>query len=150
MPPEQQGGAAQEARVRSQLTREGYEQPYGSTDSEIRQRLGITGRCADFVGYRLQDGKWLISESKGSDMDTAYYQLTNTMEGLLAKEPTARGKVDLHIYTSPPNYERLTQDARGLGGNQLRDGFLGNYDTRQVWHYTEIDGVRVRVYKEQG
>jgi hypothetical protein len=105
-------GEAQEKSVRARLTNQGYEGPYGSTDAQIKKRLGIKGRCADFVGYHPKEGKWLICESKGGDMDTAYEQLKNTMNGLLAKEPASNGKTDLRIYTSPHNYQKLTQEPR--------------------------------------
>ncbi len=83
-------------------------------------------------------------------MDAAYYQLKNTMKVLLAKEPTSRGKTALQIYTNHENYKRLIEDERGLGGSRLRDGLLGYFDESRSWHYTEIQGVRIQVVREQG
>jgi len=140
----------QEEAVRRKLIAQGYTQPYGSSDEEIRRNLGIKGKCADFVDYNPELDRWLVGESKGSNVDRAYYQLVNTIEGLLAKEPGARGKIDLYIYLDPQNYETLTTDVRGLSGNELRGGFLGNYDEHEVWHFAEIEGQRIRVIKEQG
>lgn len=150
MPPDgQQQGEAQEARVRSRLMAEGYHQPYGVSDDEIRRNLGIKGKCADFVGYDPERRRWIVGESKGSDMDDAYYQLKNTMKGLLAKEPEAKGKIDLRIYTSLENYDAMVKRKAGLGGNRLRNGYLGYFDEKRKWHYVEIEEVKVRVVKEQ-
>lgn len=150
MPDDQTMGEAQEASVRARLLNEGYTQPYGASDDQIRKGLRIRGKCADFVGYHTQQGRWLIAESKGSNMDAAYYQLMNTMKGLLAKEPTSKGKTDLQIYTSHDNYKRLIEDERGLSGSRLRDGLLGYFDESKIWHYAEIQGVRIQVVWEQG
>jgi hypothetical protein len=147
--PSRRSGEEQEARVRSRLSEQGYEQPYGTSDAEIRQTLGISGKCADFVGYDLKRRRWLIAESKGGDIDSAYYQLKNTMQGLLLAEPEARGKTDLHIYTSPENYDVMQNKETGLGGNRLRNSYLGYFDEKRKWHYVEIEGARVRVVKEQ-
>lgn len=133
--------------MRILLSGQGYTQPYGTSDVEIRQQLGITGKCADFVGYHPELARWRIAESKGSDMDAAYYQLINTAAGLIARVSRAGGKIDLRIYTSPQNYFRMLKNPRGLSGNRLRNGFLGNYVNDQVWRYAEIKGVRISVDK---
>src|SRR5712692_5165517 len=76
----------QEEQVRAALARQ-YTQPYGATDNAIRNALGMRGPTADFVGHNAQTGRWLIAESKGSDLWKAYEQLQNTAKGLLTKQP---------------------------------------------------------------
>lgn len=111
MPPDsQKQGEAQEASVRARLSSQGYTQPYGLSDDEIRKGLGMRGKCADFLGYHPQLDEWLIPESKGSDMDAAYEQLNNTMKGLLAKQSVARGKIVLQVHISSQNYTFLSRD----------------------------------------
>ncbi len=69
MPPdEQQLGQAQEDRVRSRLASQGYTQPFGISDNEIRLNLDFAGKCADFVGYNHHVDKWLVAESKGNNI----------------------------------------------------------------------------------
>jgi len=95
--------ATQEARMRSWLVSLGYQQPYGTTDAEIRRRLGITGKCADFVGYHPEQGRWLVAESKGGDIEAAYLQIANTLQGLLARETAAVGNTELQISSAHNN-----------------------------------------------
>jgi hypothetical protein len=151
VPPDTQAeGKAQEDRVRSRLVAEGYEQPYGITDEEIRRNLSIKGKCADFIGYNPQTGWWLIAESKGSDLEKAEKQLTNTLNGLLIKESRATGKITLQIHIKGDQFSKL--HSLGLSGYRLRDEdqFLGSYDDYKVWHNSEIDGIRVMAVKESG
>jgi len=106
--------ATQEARMRRWLISQGYQKSYGTTDAEIRRRLGITGKCADFVGYHPEQGNWLIAESKGGDNEAAYLQIANTLRGLLTRETTAVGNTELQIFISAQQYERLSLS--GLSG----------------------------------
>src|SRR5215203_3988123 len=98
--------ATQEARMRSWLVSLGYQQPYGTTDAEIRRNLGISGKCADFVGYHSGRGMWLIAESKGGNIYGIEAQLENTLRGLLHIEPEAMEGIELRLYTSTRQYAR--------------------------------------------
>jgi hypothetical protein len=139
--------ATQEARMRRWLVSQGYQQSYGTTDAEIRRRLGISGKCADFVGYHPQQGNWLIAESKGGDIEAAYLQITNTLQGLLARESAAVGNTKLQIFISAQQYERLS--LHGLSGYFVRDGFLGNEDEQDVFHFILLDGERIQIKKAE-
>ena len=141
-----EGEATQEARMRRWLVSQGYHQPYGTTDAEIRRRLGITGKCADFVGYHPGRGMWLIAESKGGNIDLAEEQLTNTLHGLLFIEPEAIEAVELWIYMSQRQYEQLLQ--KRLSGYSLQEGFLGTMNEEEVFQLTLIEGIRIRVVGE--
>lgn len=149
-------GEEQEERVRSQLVAEGYEQPFGASDGEIRRNLGITGKCADFVGYHPQLDGWLVAESKGGDLEKAEAQLKNTLSGLLAKISDAVMITDLRVYIRAEQYDKLSNHlpaSLSLGGYYLRsnDSYLGNYDESNEWVYRELTGIRilaVRVSKQ--
>ena len=124
---QQTPGEEQEARVRSRLVAEGYEQLYGASDYEIRRNLGFRGKCADFVGYHPQLDRWLIAESKGSDLDAAEKQLQNTLLALVSKEPQAVGKISLQVHLRANQYNKLP--GVGLGGYRLNglDKYLGHF-----------------------
>ena len=111
--------------MRQLLVEQGYEQPYGATDEEIRQSLGVTGPCADFVGYNPQLDKWLIAESKGSDLWAAEIQIANTLMALHLRTPEVGSKLELSIYTNSSQYGRLNQEPHGTGGYYRQGDFLG-------------------------
>lgn len=139
-------GAAQEERIRRRLVSEGYKQRYGITDAEIRRKLGIRGKCADFVGFHPGRGTWLIAESKGGNLEVAEEQLANTLHSLLLIEPEAIEAVELRIYMSQRQYEHLLQ--KGIGGYSLQESFLGATDEQDVFHFTLIEGIKVLVVTE--
>ena len=141
-----EGEATQEARMRRWLVSQGYQQRYGTNDAEIRRNLGITGKCADFVGYHPGRGIWLIAESKGGNIGTAEKQLANTLQGLLLIEPEAIEAVELWIYMSQRQHGNLLQ--KGLSGYSLQEGFLGAVDELDVFQFILIEGIRVRVVVE--
>jgi hypothetical protein len=66
----------------------------------IRQNLGLAreAKCADFVGRH--GDKWMIAESKGSNLQKSAEQLRSTYHALVAKEPGARGHVSFEVYTN--------------------------------------------------
>ena len=137
-------GPLQEQIVRESLARN-YQQVYGTSDTEIRQGLGLQGKIADFVGYNSQQGRWLIAESKGSDMYKAVKQLQNTMQGVINKAGATTSNVDLRIYTSSSNMQRLVDSNLSLGGYRVREGFLGYINESGQWVWELINGVRVSV-----
>ncbi len=147
MPHQRSPGEAQEEKVRRSLAGQGYAQAFGASDSEIRKRLGITGKCADFVGYLPELDKWLIAESKGNHMQAAVEQIENTLHGLLTKESDATEKTELRIYTNYRQYQRMIEDPRGASGYRINDSFLG-YEPDNTFVYLEIKGVRVKVIQE--
>ena len=137
-------GSKQEQIMRQSLAGD-YQQVYGASDVEIRRGLGIQGKVADFVGYNSQQGRWLIAESKGSDMYKAVQQLQNTMQGVINKTGATASNVDLRIYTSSSNMQRLLGSDIGLGGYRVREGFLGYINESGQWVWELINGVRVSV-----
>ena len=74
-------------------------------------------------GYNNQQGRWLIAESKGSDLDQGWAQLENTMSALFAKTPTTAGSIDLRMYMKATQYENLL--AGRMLGWTVRNGILG-------------------------
>ncbi len=138
-------GEEQERHMRRLLVDQGYEQPYGTTDEEIRQNLVVTGPCADFVGYNSQTDRWVIAESKGSDLWSAEIQLANTLAALLAKRPAANQKVELHIYTNPSQYSRLIKEPHGSGGYYRQGEFLGYKQSGGTFYFSTILGYAVRI-----
>ncbi len=137
-------GSEQEQIVRQSLAND-YQQVYGASDAEIRQGLGIQGKVADFVGYNSQQGRWLVAESKGGDTYKAIQQLQNTMQGVINKTGATASTVDLRVYTSSSNMQRLLGSDVGLGGYRVRDGFLGYINESGQWVWQLISGVRVSV-----
>jgi hypothetical protein len=136
--------------MRRLLTDEGYEQPYGTTDEGIRHNLQVSGPCADFIGYNPQTDRWLIAESKGSDLWSAEIQIANTLRALLERESEARQKMEVRIYTNLSQYGRLTQEPHGTGGYYRQEEFLGFKPDGIDFHYVEILGYRVRVLEAIG
>ena len=145
-PDPRDNGEHQELSVRSQLEREGYEQPYGKTDAEIRVNLKIDGKAADVVGYNPKTSRWLVAESKGGDIEGATKQLANTFKHLLRSNPNVSGRVDLRLYTNQAQYSKmLTED--GLAGWRIRDGYLGWIEQEtNTWTFWEEQGVRATVF----
>jgi phage-related protein len=137
-------GHPQEAQVRSHVSTT-HEQPFGVTDDEVRRGLGITGKSADIVAHNPTTGRWLIAESKGSDVGHAIHQFENTLPGLLNQVPGAHGHVDLAIYTSQAQYARFTSP-EGLGGYFVRDGMLGHADEAGVFHFIQVHGIPIRLH----
>jgi RHS repeat-associated protein len=135
-------GSKQEQIVRQSLAND-YQQVYGASDAEIRQGLGIQGKVADFVGYNSQQGRWLIAESKGSDIDGAVSQLGNTMNGVLQRTGAAANTVELRIYMSTSQYQRLLSD--NIGGWRVQDGYLGWLDDVGQWYWANVNGIRILV-----
>lgn len=145
-PDPRDSGEHQEISVRSQLEREGYEQPYGKTDAEIRANLKIEGKAADVVGYNPKTGRWLVAESKGGDIDSAFKQVKNTFEFLQRKNPQLDLKqIDLRIYTSSKHFARLSEaDIAGWRINpQYELGWVGESNE---WIFASVEGIKVLVY----
>jgi hypothetical protein len=143
------GGEEQERRVRELLTREGFEQPFGASDAEIRVNLNLRGNTADFVGYRRADNTWLVAESKGSDFLSALRQLENTVDVLFSRGVSASVQnTQLRIYTNRAQYARLmnnSPDALGMGGYKVIDGYLGWHEGGE-WVYAFARGIKVFVH----
>ncbi len=151
MPPEDLTlGEEQEQRMRSLLVSQGYEQRYGTSDTEIRYNLNISGPCADFVGYHPRLDRWLIAESKGSDLWSAEIQIANTLQALHAREPETRKKIELRIYTNPLQYDRLSQEPHGTGGYYRQGRFIGTKPDGINFQYAEILRRRISIFKEVG
>jgi hypothetical protein len=144
-PSPEQRGQTQEDAVRDAIQREGYEQPFGTTDAEIRTNLSVQGKTADMVGYHPAQDRWLIAESKGGDIRTAYDQLENTMDALLKRNPSIpSSKVELKIYTNAEQFRKMTQG--DLAGWRVDENkYLGWRDIDEVWHYAELKGNRILV-----
>lgn len=144
-PEPRNSGERQELSVRGQIEREGYEQPYGKTDNEIRTSLKIEGKTADVVGYNRQTDRWLVAESKGGNIEAATKQLENTFNHLIKGNPEIAGKVDFRLYTNQMQLDKLlSQD--GLAGWRMREGFLGWIDdATNTWHFWESQGLRIAV-----
>jgi hypothetical protein len=144
--PSPTSGTDQEAKVRALLVNLGYEQLYGTNDTDIRRNLRISGKVADFVGYNSKTGRWLVAESKGGHLDDAVAQISNTVDGLLIKTPSTLGKIDLAIFMNLVQYNKLT--LLGIGGWQVDvNNYLGYIDqiNNTGWKYQEKNGVRIKI-----
>lgn len=139
-------GQPQEDAVRDSIRKEGYEQPYGKTDTEIRTNLNIEGKTADIVGYHPGKDHWLIAESKGGNLDVAYAQLKNTAEHLVAREPTSLGKIEMRIYAKADQYAKFFAEPYNISGWRLSESYLGWIDEATgKWTYAELVGSRIVV-----
>jgi hypothetical protein len=139
-------GQSQEESVRNAIEREGYEQPFGKTDAEIRANLGIEGKTADVVGYHPAHDRWLIVESKGGDVQTAYEQLRDTTQGLIGKAQVSPDKIELRMYLKGEQYAKFFRKPNDIAGWRLNDGYLGwQDDPTGQWVYAEINGLRINV-----
>ncbi|NJM41510.1 MAG: hypothetical protein HC853_12460 [Anaerolineae bacterium] len=145
--PAPQRGAVQESSVRDALREEGYEQPFGTSDIEIRANLGMRGKIADFVGYHRETGRWLVAESKGGNIQDAFNQLSNTQKALSTKEPGSLGVTDLRLYLKPDQYAKLVSEPANIAGWRVQNGVLGWLeDKTKEWVFAEINGIRVFVF----
>jgi hypothetical protein len=142
-------GSFQEQRVRETLVNDGYEQPFGSSDAEIRTSLNIQDKTADFVGYNRAADRWLVAESKGSDIRGAVDQLGNTVKALFNTDAGATARnTEIRLYTSPEQFSKALQNpesSNGLGGYFSRDGYLGYYNEANEWIYQTINDLDLRI-----
>ena len=134
-------GFDQEEKVRQLLAKQ-YEQRYGASDEVIRSTLGIKGKVADFVGYNAKQNRWLIAESKGSDLGAAFEQLENTASALVKLQPHAR--LELRLYLDAKNFQTLSQGGK-ISGWTIRDGTLGWYNEADEFVHAMIEGIKVLV-----
>jgi hypothetical protein len=134
--------------MRARLVAEGYEQPFGTSDDEIRRNLNLRGKCADFVGRHPERGWWIIAESKGSNFWSADIQLANTLTGLLAQEPDAYSKIELYIYTNSAQFRRLLEGSGGVGGYYRQGNSLGFKPDGVTFQPAQIMGYPVQIMKE--
>lgn len=134
--------------MRDRLVAEGYVEPFGTSDEEIRRNLSIQGQCADFVGYHPTKGWWIIAESKGSNFWAADIQLANTLTGLLAKQPDAANRIELYIFTNPTQFRRLEEHPAGVSGYYRQDTLLGFKPDGVTFHPAQILNYQVHVAKE--
>jgi predicted secreted Zn-dependent protease len=112
---------------------------YGKTDQEIRDRLGerlgrtreqmANERISDLVSPK-PDGSWIVTESKGGEVDSAFGQLTNTIRLLVQAEPRSSGRIDARMTVTREALERLGSPEGHQGycvgsGGQLEIGKPG-------------------------
>jgi hypothetical protein len=117
---EQFEALGREHKVRNSITTdEGMTQPHGASDAEVRKGLGMgpDEPCADILS-KDASGRWVITESKGGDIDKAIKQLENTANRLVAKEPTAT-TIEFRVYPNEVNYRQM-QTPEGLGLSRYR------------------------------
>jgi predicted secreted Zn-dependent protease len=133
------GGIEREQFSQLQALDEGGEL-YGKSDAENRDALGKKlGRDADQMKdekisdtiARKKDGSFIVTESKGGNVNDAVIQLQNTIRLLLQAEPKAAGRISARITVTPDALARL-QSAEGLqgycvgSGGQLEVGVPGS------------------------
>lgn len=88
-------GVGQEERVRQLLAKE-YDQLHAD-EASIRKLLGMSkqSKTADFLGYNSTTNRWVIAESKASDVDKAWLQLKETAEAFVKAKPAAQFELRL-------------------------------------------------------
>ena len=138
-------GIEREERVRSKVTSEGFDQPLGASDADIRRQLGLPpdSKVADVVGKR--GDLWRIAESKGGNVEDAVKQVTNTADALVAKHPEAAGKLELEVYVKPEVYKKL-ESGQHIGGYYMRDGKLGvEIDEAGTFQVATAQGAPIKI-----
>ena len=136
---------AREARVRRALDRERWEQVLGEDDTAIARALRLQNqRCADFAGVR-GDAEWLVAESKGSNIDHAVEQLSNTLRGIRAKGLPVKS-VELRIYFKPEVWARLTNANPAVNnfGYRVINNAIVSVGENEQWVELMIDGIKVQ------
>ena len=116
-----------ENKVREDLKKK-YEQILGEKDGDIRKNLDLpkNSSVADFVGC-TPDGKWLIAEVKGSDLDKAMKQLETTADAIIKKLGVDASNIELQIYAKSEVFDQLS--TVGLRGRFIsKEGYLMFYD----------------------
>jgi hypothetical protein len=139
-------GIEREERVRSKVVGEGFDQPLGKSDAEIREQLHLPedSKVADVVGKR--GDQWRIAESKGGNVDDAVTQVKNTANALLKEHPEAAGKLDLEVYVKPEVFKKLESGQMVGGGYYMRDGKLGvEIDDVGTFRFEEAHGIPIKV-----
>jgi len=123
----------------------GYQQIYGENENDIARTLGNTGERADFVGWNPQQGRWLIAESKGGDIQTGVDQLRNAAEALLKHNPAARtADIDFRLYLNEQQFARYSQTTEGY---RILEGRLGYFDYNvNLWVWELIEDRPIEVY----
>ena len=138
-------GIEREERMRSKIVGEGFDQPLGTSDADIRKQLGLPedSPMANFVGKR--GDQWRIAESKGGNINDAVTQVTETAEALVGKHPEAAGKLELEVYVKPEVFKNLESGQR-IQNYVLKDGKLGfEIDDAGTVQFLEIQGAPVKV-----
>lgn len=154
----QDEGSRQEERVRQRLEDEAYtDTPYGVTEADIRQGLGMKGRVADNVRFNPETNQWVIAESKGTNIAHGFEQLENTAEAFLQENPSAATDTELRIYTKEEYYNLLNDPDVQLttrGGYLIKEGYLGYNETiydanwnpiGEQWKYSNVKGMRIKI-----
>lgn len=147
-PEEQFEALGREHKVRNSMTTdEGMTQPHGASDAEVRKGLGMGADepCADILS-RDASGTWVVTESKGGDIDKAIKQLENTAKRLVVKEPTATN-VEFRIYPNAVSYRQM-QAPEGLGLS--RYGVDGSGLLTQNGKLYDFNGKNVRILAPPG
>ena len=139
-------GIEREERVRSKVTGEGFDQPLGGSDADIRRKLGLpeNSKVADIVGKR--GDQWRIAESKGGNIEDAVAQVRNTADALVRTHPEAAGKLELEVYVKPEVFKKLESGQRVGGGYYMRDGKLGvEIDDMGTFEFAMAHGAPIKI-----
>jgi hypothetical protein len=133
-------GLEREDRYRQYLKQLGYGFPYGETDREIQKSLGIS-RAVDFLAQLSTTGEWLVAESKGNKIGDASIQIKSTIDGLLSKGVKFSNRLKLQIVLDATNYNKITNDPKGLDGHYVEQG--STYIKKPDGSWLEFAGVKV-------
>ena len=120
------------------------DQVLGKEDREIARALNIAReKCADFVGKR-GDADWLLAESKGSRIDDALQQFTNTLKALRSSGLRI-DSLELRIYFNDSTWARLTSPNPQISnfGYKVQDGLIVFREAGD-WLTLEIEGIPVQ------
>jgi hypothetical protein len=138
-------GIEREERVRSKVVGEGFDQPLGKSDADIRRglRLPEDSKVADVVGKR--GDQWRVAESKGGNIDAAVTQVTNTANALVKMHPEAAGKLELEVYVKQKVFEKL-ESGQSIGGLFMIDGKLAvESDPARTFVFAEVHGAPIKI-----
>ncbi|MCA9933925.1 MAG: RHS repeat-associated core domain-containing protein, partial [Anaerolineales bacterium] len=139
-PNKNQYGRAREDYIRQFLRNDGWT-INAESDTQVRTQLGLRGESADFLGTK--NGRYLIGESKGMNIDKAVSQLQQTVDGLFNINPSAMGNTDVHLYVNQTAWDQLSQG--WLNSYRVQNGILQWYDG-EMWNYTMAGNELIQVF----
>jgi len=134
-------GFDQQEKVRQLLAKQ-YDTLYAD-EASIQKLLNLRGPTADFLGRNSATNRWLIAESKASDIDKAWNQLQNTTQAFVRAQ---RGTdFEIRSYLDTRTFARFSDPEIKVGWLINSEGHLGWIGDSQEFVYGVIEGAKVLV-----
>jgi RHS repeat-associated protein len=100
-------------------------------------------RIADNLTFITRTARWLITETKGTDIGYGLTQLRSTLNALLSKVPSASGDIDLMLELNKNAFNQLT--GKGIGNWTNLNGYLARWNELGEKVYYYLDGLLVKI-----